>query len=51
MAKLLRKKSKILVDVIKSSQEKNGTIKRLTLPDLPTAHSSNPHDLSLSTAI
>jgi hydrogenase maturation protease len=41
----------ILIDAIKSPQDKNGTIKRLTLDDLPTTHSSNPHDMSLYTAI
>ena len=41
----------ILIDAIKSPQDKNGTIKRLNLDDLPTTHSSNPHDMSLYTAI
>jgi hydrogenase maturation protease len=41
----------ILIDAIKSPQDKNGTIKRLTLDDLPTTHSSNPHDMSLYTAL
>ncbi len=41
----------ILIDAIKSPQDKNGTIKRLSLTDLPTTHSSNPHDMSLYTAI
>jgi len=41
----------ILIDAIKSPQDKNGTIKRLTLNDLPTTHSANPHDMSLYTAI
>lgn len=44
-------KKSILIDAIKSPQDKNGTIKRLTLDDLPTTHSSNPHDMSLYTAI
>jgi len=49
---LLRGYSKaILIDAIKSPQDKNGTIKRLSLEDLPTTHSSNPHDMSLYTAI
>ncbi len=41
----------ILIDAIKSPRDKNGAIKRLTLDDLPTTHSANPHDMSLYTAI
>ncbi len=41
----------ILIDAIKSPQDSNGSIKRLTMKDLCTTHSSNPHDMGLHTAI
>lgn len=44
-------KKTILIDALKSPQDKNGSIKHLTLDNLPTTHSANPHDMSLFTAI
>ena len=41
----------ILVDAIKQKNSKTGEIKRFSLTDVPTIHSSNPHDISLSEAI
>ena len=44
-------KKTILIDALKSPQDKNGCIKHLTIDHLPTTHSANPHDMSLFTAI
>jgi hydrogenase maturation protease len=44
-------KKTILIDALKSPQDKNGSIKHLTVDNLPTTHSANPHDMSLYTAI
>ena len=44
-------KKTILIDAVKSLQDKNGSIKHLTVDNLPTTHSANPHDMSLFTAI
>ena len=41
----------ILVDAIKQENSKTGDVKRFTLPEAPTIHSSNPHDVSLSEAL
>jgi hydrogenase maturation protease len=41
----------ILVDAIKEQQSKTGDVKRFSLPESPSLHSSNPHDVSLSEAL
>jgi hydrogenase maturation protease len=41
----------ILVDAIKQENSKTGEVKRFSLAEAPTVHSSNPHDLSLSEAL
>lgn len=40
----------ILIDTVHQKNAKNGEVKRFILSDLPLAHSSNPHDVSLPEA-
>jgi hydrogenase maturation protease len=41
----------ILIDTIQQPDKPVGSIARYTLSDLPTIHSNNPHDTSLTEAI
>ena len=41
----------ILIDTVHKKEQSIGTIDRYDLSDLPTTHSCNPHDTSLSEAI
>jgi hydrogenase maturation protease len=41
----------ILVDAVKQEGRKPGTVKRFTLLEMPSVHSSNPHDVSLTEAM
>lgn len=41
----------ILIDTIHKNDQSVGSVDRYDLSDLPTTHSSNPHDTSLSEAI
>ena len=41
----------LLIDTIYRKEQTIGTVERYTLSDLPTTHSCNPHDTSLSEAI
>lgn len=41
----------ILIDAVKQKHGKIGDVKRYVLPDIPTVHSANPHDVSLAEAI
>jgi hydrogenase maturation protease len=41
----------IIVDAVKTTEGKNGEVKRIPLEDFSTMHSCNPHDVSLNEAI
>ncbi len=41
----------ILIDAVKQNGGHPGEVKRLPLSDIPTVHSCNPHDVSLSEAL
>ena len=41
----------ILIDAVNIKNAKNGEVKRFLLSDFPSAHSNNPHDVSLLEAL
>jgi len=41
----------IIIDAIKAENTKNGDVKRISISELTTMHSCNPHDVSLTEAI